>query len=326
MFMRGRRLRQDPLIRDMVRETRLSAKSLIWPLFLKEGADIKEPISSLEGQHLWSPDRASEMVERGLEAGVRRFLLFGVPKEKDAVGTGGWAENGVVQEGLRAIRDRFGSDAYLITDVCMCEYTDHGHCGILCGQEVDNDETLGYLNRIALSHAQAGADMVAPSDMMDGRIAAMRKALDEGGYKQLPIMSYAAKYSSAFYGPFRYAADSAPAFGDRKAYQMDWHNTDEALRESAADEAEGADILMVKPALAYLDVIRRVSENTHLPVSAYSVGGEYAMIKTAAKAGLIDEYTAMCESAVAIYRAGASILISYFAPELAGAIARGDIG
>lgn len=323
---RGRRLRQSELVRSMVRETRISADSLVWPLFIKEGVNIKSPIASLDGQFHYSPDRLPEAVEQGLQAGVRKFMLFGLPREKDAVGSGAYAEDGVVQQGVRAVRARLGNNAYLISDVCMCEYTDHGHCGILRGHDVCNDATLPYLDKIALSHARAGVDMVAPSDMMDGRIASMRAALDGAGFEQLPIMSYAVKYASSFYGPFREAAGSAPSFGDRKTYQMDMHNGREALREAAADETEGADILMVKPALAYLDVIRAVREQSALPVAAYSVSGEYAMIKHAGTAGLIDEYKVMCESAVAVYRAGADSLITYFANELAAAIARGDIG
>jgi len=310
----------------MVRETRISVDSLVWPLFIKEGVNIKSPIASLDGQFHYSPDRLTEAVEQGLQAGVRKFMLFGLPREKDAVGSGAYAEDGVVQQGVRAVRARLGNEAYLISDVCMCEYTDHGHCGILSGHDVCNDATLPYLDKIALSHARAGVDMVAPSDMMDGRIASMRAALDGAGFEQLPIMSYAVKYASSFYGPFREAAGSTPSFGDRKTYQMDMHNGREALREAAADEAEGADILMVKPALAYLDVIHAVREQSALPLAAYSVSGEYAMIKAASSAGLIDEYKVMCESAVSVYRAGADILITYFANELAAAIARGDIG
>lgn len=326
MIQRGRRLRHDPFIRSLARETRVSPDSLIWPLFVREGENVKDPIPSLDGQFHYSVDRLAEAVDEGLEAGVNKFLLFGLPDHKDAVGSEAYAENGIVQQGLRALKQRFGSDAYLVTDICMCEYTDHGHCGILHGHEVDNDETLGYLDLIALSHAAAGADMVAPSDMMDGRVGSIRNSLDKAGYETLPIMSYSVKYASAFYGPFRDAAGSAPAFGDRKGYQMDPHNVREALREAATDAEEGADILMVKPALAYLDVIRAVKENTTLPLAAYSVSGEYAMIKAAGKAGLIDEYKVMCESAVSVYRAGADILITYFANELARAMRRGDIG
>lgn len=326
MIQRGRRLRHDPFVRSLARETRMSADTLIWPLFVKEGKNIASPIPSLDGQFHYSPDRIAEAVEQGLAAGVNKFLLFGLPDEKDEVGSGAYAEDGVVQQGLRALKDRYRGEIYLITDICMCEYTSHGHCGILRGREVDNDATLGYLDRIAVSHAQAGADMVAPSDMMDGRVGSIREALDKNGFMNLPVMSYAVKYASSFYGPFRDAAGSAPAFGDRKSYQMDFHNSREAIREALTDEDEGADILMVKPAMAYGDVIRAVRESTTLPLAAYSVSGEYAMIRTAGKAGLIDEHKVMCESAVAAYRAGADIYITYYAKELAAAMRAGEIG
>ena len=325
-MQRGRRLRHDPFVRSLARETRMSPDTLIWPLFIAEGENIKEPIAALDGQFHYSPDRLSEAIDEGLEAGVDKFLLFGLPAHKDAVGSGAYDDNGVVQQGLRALRAQFHNEIYLVTDICMCEYTSHGHCGVLCGCEVDNDKTLPYLDRIALSHARAGADMVAPSDMMDGRVGSIRRALDEAGYTSLPVMSYAVKYASAYYGPFRDAAGSAPAFGDRRGYQMDFHNVREALREAAADEQEGADILMVKPAMSYGDVIRAVRGQTELPVAAYSVSGEYAMIRTAGKAGLIDEYRVMCEAATGVYRAGADILITYYAKELAGAMRAGDIG
>lgn len=325
MIARPRRLRGNDPMRKMVRETRLSSDSLILPIFVKEGKNIKTEISSLPGHYHLSPDRLDEVIEEGMKSGVDKFLLFGLPNEKDPFGKGAYAEDGIVQEGLRAIRKNY-QDAYLITDVCMCEYTSHGHCGILDGCTVNNDATLEYLAKTALSHAQAGANMVAPSDMMDGRIAAIRTMLDANNYKDLPIMSYAVKYASAFYGPFREAADSAPSFGDRKTYQMDYHNVREGLKEALLDVEEGADILMVKPALSYLDVIKEVKEKTNVPMAAYSVSGEYAMTKAAAAAGLIDEYGVMCESAVSIYRAGADILISYYAKEIAEAIRKGDIG
>lgn len=326
MRNRARRLRANPVIREMTRETRMSPNSLIWPLFLKEGSNCKDEIPSLEGQYQCSPDRVFEEIEKGLKAGVNKFLLFGLPAHKDACGSEAYHDHGIVQEGLRAIKERYGDEAYLVTDICMCEYTSHGHCGILEGDRVDNDKTLPYLSQIAVSHAEAGADMVAPSDMMDGRIGAMRGALDEAGYTGLPIMSYAVKYASSFYGPFREAAGSAPSFGDRKSYQMDYHNKREGLKEAFTDEQEGADILMVKPALSYLDVIQSVRERTNLPLAAYSVSGEYAMIKAAAKQGLISEYGVMCESAVSVFRAGADILITYYAKEIAEAIRKGDIG
>lgn len=325
LTIRPRRLRSSDCLRRMVRETRVSPDSLIYPLFLIEGENIVEPIPSLEGQYRYSPDRVGEAVEECLKAGVTRVLLFGIPAHKDACGSSAWDENGVVQQGIRAIKEQY-PECYIITDVCMCEYTSHGHCGILCGETVDNDKTLEVLSKTALSHVKAGADMVAPSDMMDGRVGAIRKTLDEAGYTNIPIMAYSAKYASAFYGPFRDAAGSAPAFGDRRGYQMDPHNRKEAIRECALDVEEGADILMVKPALSYLDVIREVSDTFDLPLCAYQVSGEYAMIKAAGAAGLIDEYRVMCESALSIYRAGANILITYFAKELAEAMRKGDMG
>ena len=325
LTIRPRRLRTSDTLRRMVRETRVSPDSLIYPLFLVEGENIKEPIPSLEGQWRYSPDRVWEEVEECLNAGVSRVLLFGIPAHKDACGSSAWDPNGVVQQGIRAIKEKF-PQCYVITDVCMCEYTDHGHCGILHDHEVDNDKTLEVLAKTALSHVQAGADMVAPSDMMDGRIGVIREVLDDNGFTNVPIMSYSAKYASAFYGPFRDAAGSAPAFGDRRGYQMDPHNRREALKECALDVEEGADILMVKPALSYLDVIRECSDAFDLPMAAYSVSGEYAMIKAAGKAGLIDEHRVMCESALSIFRAGADILITYFAKELAQAMKQGELG
>ena len=325
LSIRPRRLRSSDTLRRMVRETRVSPESLIYPLFIVEGENIVEPIPSLDGQWRYSPDRVCEAVEACRKAGVNKVLLFGIPAHKDACGSEAWNPDGVVQQGIRAIKAKY-PDCYVITDVCMCEYTDHGHCGILCGHTVDNDKTLEVLSKTALSHVQAGADMVAPSDMMDGRVAAIRRILDENGYETVPIMAYSAKYASAFYGPFRDAAGSAPAFGDRRGYQMDPHNRREAIRECALDVEEGADILMVKPALSYLDIIREVSDTFDLPLCAYQVSGEYAMIKAAGAAGLIDEYRVMCESALSIFRAGAGILITYFAKELAEAMGKGDLG
>jgi porphobilinogen synthase len=325
LTIRPRRLRSCDSVRRMVRETRLSADSLIYPLFVKEGSNIKEEIPSLPGQWRYSPDRVQEAIAECIEVGVRQVMLFGLPAHKDCCGSEAWNPNGVVQQAIRAIKAVY-PDFYIITDVCMCEYTDHGHCGILNGHEVDNDKTLEVLAKTALSHVAAGADMVAPSDMMDGRVAAIRAILDENGYSNIPIMAYSAKYASAFYGPFREAAGSAPAFGDRKGYQMDPHNAKEAQKECALDESEGADILMVKPAMSYLDVIYRCSQNTNLPMAAYSVSGEYAMIKAAAAAGLIDEERIMCETAVSVFRAGADLLITYYAKELAQAIQQGVIG
>ena len=325
LSIRPRRLRSSDTLRRMVRETRVSPESLIYPLFIVEGENIVEPIPSLDGQWRYSPDRVCEAVEACRAVGVNKVLLFGIPAHKDACGSEAWNPDGVVQQGIRAIKAKY-PDCYVITDVCMCEYTDHGHCGILCGHTVDNDKTLEVLAKTALSHVQAGADMVAPSDMMDGRVAAIRRILDDNGYETVPIMAYSAKYASAFYGPFRDAAGSAPAFGDRRGYQMDPHNRREAIRECALDVEEGADILMVKPALSYLDIIREVSDTFDLPLCAYQVSGEYAMIKAAGAAGLIDEYRVMCESALSIFRAGAGILITYFAKELAEAMGKGDLG
>lgn len=322
---RPRRLRSCDTIRRMTRETRVSPDSLIYPLFVIEGSDIVEPIPSLEGQFRYSPDRVREEIETCVRAGVRSVMLFGLPAHKDSRGSAAYDPDGVVQQAIRAIKGKY-PDFYVVTDVCMCEYTDHGHCGILHGREVDNDETVAVLAKIAVSHAQAGADMVAPSDMMDGRIAAIRAALDENGFQNVPIMSYSAKYASAFYGPFRDAAGSAPAFGDRKGYQMDPHNRKEAMKECLLDAAEGADILMVKPALSYLDILYETSRAVTLPMAAYSVSGEYAMIKAAGKAGLIDEHRVMCESTLSIFRAGANILITYYAKELAQAMRNGEIG
>ena len=322
---RPRRLRRTDAIRRLNRETRLSAEALIYPVFVDETLSGVRPIPSLPGQNHYGLDSVCRAVEECLEHGVKHCILFGLPAEKDACGSSAWAEHGVIQEAVRTVKARF-PDFTVITDVCMCEYTDHGHCGILHGHEVDNDETLAHLAKIAVSHAAAGADMVAPSDMMDGHVAALRKALDGNGFQHISIMAYSAKYASAFYGPFREAAGSAPSFGDRKSYQMDPHNRKEALRECRLDMEEGADILMVKPALSYLDVIRECSDAFDLPMCAYSVSGEYAMIKAAAAAGLVDERRIMCESALSIFRAGADMLITYYAKEIADAIQAGEIG
>lgn len=325
LIKRPRRLRESDAIRRMVRETRMSQDALIYPFFVKEGKNIKNPIGSMEGQYHYSPDRVCELIEASMEQGVSRFMIFGVPDHKDPEGSSACGSHGIVQQGIYEIKKRI-PEAYIIADTCMCEYTSHGHCGILDGQEVDNDKTIDVLAEIALSQVQAGADMIAPSDMMDGRVARIREVLDQNNYKNVSIMSYAAKYASAFYGPFREAAGSAPSFGDRKQYQMDYHNSNEAMREIALDIEEGADIVMVKPALSYLDIIRRAKDNFDLPLAAYSVSGEYAMIKAAAKMGWVDEYEIMCESATSIFRAGTDILMTYYAPELAAAIQRGDIG
>ena len=325
LIQRPRRLRGNEAVRRLCRETRMSPDSLIYPIFVDETLSGRRPIEALPGQYHYGIDAVCEAVAECLANRVTHCILFGLPKEKDACGSSAWAEHGVVQEAIRAIKARY-PDFYVITDVCMCEYTDHGHCGILCGHSVDNDKTLEVLSKTALSHVQAGADMVAPSDMMDGRVAAIRRTLDDNGFETVPIMAYSAKYASAFYGPFRAAAGSAPSFGDRKGYQMDPHNRREARKECALDIAEGADLIMVKPALPYLDVIRDCAQAFDLPLCAYQVSGEYAMIKAAGAAGLIDEYRLLCESALSIYRAGANILITYYAKELAEAMRKGDMG
>ena len=323
---RPRRLRASAPLRHLVRETRVSPESLVWPLFTVEEPGVKREIPSLPGQYHWAPDRICEAVEQALAAGVDKFLLFGLPARKDERGSGAWVAEGVVQQALRAIRERY-PEVLLIGDVCLCEYTSHGHCGVLdAAGQPDNDRTLPLLAATAVSQVQAGADMVAPSAMMDGQIGALRKGLDEMGFDGVPIMAYSAKYASAFYGPFRDAAGSAPAKGDRKGYQMDPHNVREAVRESLLDAQQGADILMVKPALAYLDVIARVKQATDLPLAAYSVSGEYAMLKAAAAAGFVDEHAVMCEMATGIFRAGADVLITYSALELAEAMRQGDVG
>lgn len=325
LIQRPRRLRNGSVLRSMVRETRISADTLIYPMFVIEGTNIKEEIATMPGQYRWSIDRMDEILQELTDAGVKSVLLFGIPKKKDEIGSSAWAEDGIVQQAIRHIKQQF-PQLYVITDVCMCEYTSHGHCGILCGHSVDNDQTLEVLAKTALSHVQAGADMVAPSDMMDGRVGKIRTILDENGFSNTPIMSYSVKYASAFYGPFRDAAGSAPAFGDRKGYQMDPHNLQEAIREAELDIQEGADILMVKPGMAYLDVLYALKERFPYPIATYSVSGEYAMIKAAAMAGYVDEAALVCESAVCMYRAGADLLITYFAKELAQSIKKGRIG
>ncbi len=316
MLKRGRRLRASSAIRNMVRETTLSTKDFIYPIFVVEGENIKNEISSMPGNYHYSVDRLNEVVKEVEESDIAGILLFGIPEHKDSCGSEAYNDNGVVQQAVRKIKE-LNKDLLVITDVCMCEYTSHGHCGIIHGNDVDNDETLEYLDKIAVSHAKAGADMVAPSDMMDGRIGSMRKALDENGFRKVSIMSYSAKYCSAFYGPFREAADSAPQFGDRKTYQMDPANRMEALRETKMDIDEGCDIIMVKPALSYLDVIRECRDNFDMPLAAYNVSGEYSMVKAAAKAGMIDEERVMMEILTSIKRAGADIIITYHALEAA---------
>ena len=323
MINRPRRLRRTPAIRAMVRETELSQSDFIYPLFVVEGENVRREIPSLPGVFHLSVDRLSEEIDDIRSAGVPAVLLFGIPDHKDSCGSGAYDRDGIVQRAIREIR-RHAPDLYIITDVCMCEYTDHGHCGILDETGyVDNDLTLPYLTRIAISHAEAGADMVAPSDMMDGRVGALRRGLDQAGYENVAILAYSAKYASAFYGPFRDAAGSAPAFGDRKQYQMDCANGLEALRETALDIEEGADIVMVKPALPYLDVIRRVRERFDVPLCAYHVSGEYAMLRNAVDQGVLAE-GAVLETMTAIKRAGAKLIITYFAKDICRALSGGE--
>ena len=325
LIKRPRRLRGGETLRKMGRETRMDKSSLIYPLFVMEGTGIQEEIPSMEGQYRYSLDRLPYKLEQLEKAGVSSIMLFGIPDHKDEIGSGAYAQDGIVQKALRSAKERF-PEMYYVTDVCMCEYTSHGHCGVLCGHDVDNDKTLELLAKTALSHAQAGSDMIAPSDMMDGRVAAIRKELDQGGFSNIPIMSYAVKYASAFYGPFRDAAGSAPAFGDRKSYQMDFHNRREGMKEALMDIEEGADIIMVKPAMSYLDMVSEISKAVNVPVAAYSVSGEYAMVKAAAKMGWIDEERIIGEMAVGAYRAGAQIYITYFAEEIAKMMDEGRIG
>ena len=325
LIQRPRRLRGSENLRKMVRETRMDKSSLIYPLFVKEGTGIEEEIPSMEGQFRYSVDRLPFELERLQNAGVNSIMLFGIPDHKDEVGSGAYDPNGIVQKALREAKKQF-PDMYYITDVCMCEYTSHGHCGVLCGHDVNNDATLELLAKTAVSHVEAGADMVAPSDVMDGRVRAIREALDANGHYGAPIMSYAVKYASAFYGPFRDAAGSAPSFGDRKSYQMDFHNRREGMKEALTDVEEGADIIMVKPAMSYLDMVSEVSKAVNVPVATYSVSGEYAMVKAAAKMGWIDEERIMCEMAVSAYRAGAQIYLTYYAKELAKCMDEGRIG
>ncbi|HEX9665906.1 MAG TPA: porphobilinogen synthase [Thermodesulfobacteriota bacterium] len=313
---RPRRLRKNKQIREMVSETKLSVDDFIYPMFIAPGRRFKEEISSMPGIFRQSVDNAIREIKQVKELGIKAILLFGIPELKDELGSEAYDENGIVQRALREIRERFNS-MVLFTDICMCAYTNHGHCGIIRKGQVDNDETLKYLGEIALSHARAGADIVAPSDMMDGRVGVIRNALDEDGLINTGIMSYSAKYASAFYGPFREAAKSSPEFGDRREYQMDPPNVREALREIALDIEEGADIVMVKPAMSYLDVIRAAREEFDYPLAAYNVSGEYSMVKAAGGLGWIDENLVIMEMLTSIKRAGADIIISYFAKEAA---------
>ncbi len=313
---RPRRLRKNENFRRMIRETKLSVDNLIYPLFVVPGVKVKKPIASMPGNFQMSVDHIVREAARMKELGIPAVLLFGIPEKKDEIASGALAKDGVIQRAIKEIKNKV-PDILVITDVCLCEYMSHGHCGMIEKGEVANDLTLEVLAEQAVSHARAGADMVAPSAMMDGQVGAIREGLDEAGFDAVPIMAYSAKYASCFYGPFREAAESAPAFGDRRAYQMDPANGDEAIREITLDVAEGADIIMVKPALAYLDVIRRAKEEFDLPLAAYNVSGEFAMVKAAAQMGWIDGERAMMESLTAIRRAGADIIITYFAPEAA---------
>jgi porphobilinogen synthase len=313
---RTRRLRKTENIRRLVRENRLTVDDLIYPLFIEEGTNIETEIVSMPGIKRWSLDRISKELDEVVALDIPAVLLFGIPSKKDEIGSETWNDNGIMQNAIRFIKKNY-PNLYVITDVCFCEYTSHGHCGVIHNNDVDNDATLPNIAKQVISHAKAGADMVAPSGMMDGMIATIREALDNTGFYDLPIMSYAVKYASAYYGPFRDAADSAPTFGDRRTYQMDSSNRDEALREATYDDQEGADILMVKPALAYLDIIRDVKNNFDHPVACYNVSGEYAMIKAAAEKGWIDGDRVMMESLLSMKRAGADIIITYFAKDVA---------
>lgn len=316
MLYRPRRLRKNNIIRSLVKETQLNIDDLIYPVFVTYGQDKKEKIDSLPGCYHYSVDRINEEIEEVYNRGLKSVLVFGVPEQKDDIGSSAWAEDGVVQRAVSEIKSQF-PELMVITDVCLCAYTSHGHCGVIKEGRVENDATLNLLVKIARSHVKAGADMVAPSDMMDGRVKAIRNALDDKGYSDISIMSYSAKYASSFYGPFRDAAQSAPDFGDRRGYQMDFANSREALKEVKLDIKEGADIVMVKPALSYLDIIYKVKKEINLPLAAYSVSGEYSMIYKAAEAGLCDKKEMMVELLTSIKRAGADIIITYFAKEMA---------
>ena len=316
MFRRGRRLRTNSVIRSLVRENSLSTEDFIYPVFIVEGNNIKREIRSLKGNYHWSVDKLEELVKELNEAKVKSVILFGIPEHKDCVGSEAYNDDGIVQKAIRKLKE-LDRNLYIITDVCMCEYTNHGHCGILSNNNVDNDKTLVYLGEIALSHVKAGADMVAPSDMMDGRIGYIREVLDKNGFENIPIMSYAAQYSSAFYGPFREAAGSAPSFGNRKGYQMDPANSREAIAEIEADLNEGADIIMVKPAMSYLDIVKEAREKINAPICVYNVSGEYAMVKNAGEVGLINEKLVALEMLLSMKRAGAKMIITYYALEAA---------
>lgn len=313
---RPRRLRRNRQLRSLIRETRLSPEQFIYPLFILPGKGVRDPISSMPGVFRLSVDQLAKEAKELLGLGINHVILFGLPAKKDSMGSGAHAKDGIIQLAIRELKNK-APELMVSTDVCLCEYTNHGHCGVLINQQVDNDATLEILGQVALSHAKAGADMVAPSDMMDGRVAEIRGILDENNFDQIPIMSYAVKYASAFYGPFRDAAECAPQEGDRQGYQMDPANSKEAMREATLDVDEGADIIMVKPAVAYLDIISRLHDEFDLPIAAYHVSGEYAMIKAAAANGWIDGERVMAETLLSIHRAGADIIITYGAKEMA---------
>jgi porphobilinogen synthase len=317
---RPRRLRSRPALRRLARETRIAADDLIYPLFVRDAIDEPRPIEAMPGHHQHTIDSLTREVEAAMTVGVRSFVLFGIPAHKDAEGSQAWDDRGIVQRSLRQLRDAFGADALLIADLCLCEYTDHGHCGVLEGDSVANDQTLELYQRIAVSQAAAGADVIGPSGMMDGQVGVIRSALDREGFGDRAILAYAAKYASAFYGPFREAAGSAPRVGDRRGYQMDPANAREAVREARLDVEEGADVVMVKPALAYLDVIRAIADSTEVPVAAYNVSGEYAMVKAAAANGWIDERRVVREILLGIRRAGAQMILTYHAKQVAADI------
>lgn len=314
-FRRFRRLRHNPIVRDMVRETRLHRSDLIYPLFVIHGSNIKNPVASMPGVYQMSVENTVEECKQIRDMGIPAVILFGIPEKKDATGSDCYSEEGIIQTAIRAIKKEV-SDLVIISDICLCEYTSHGHCGVLDGEKILNDKTVDILAKSALTHVEAGTDMIAPSDMMDGRVLAIRETLDDNGYKDIPIMSYAAKYASGYYGPFRDAAEGAPKFGDRKSHQMDIGNQNEAIREAEEDVFEGADIIMVKPAMAYLDVIYRVKRELEVPTAAYQVSGEYSMIKAASEKGWLDHDKVMLESLNAIKRAGADMILTYFAKDV----------
>lgn len=322
---RFRRLRAGEQIRSLVRETRIDKGDFIYPIFIAEGENIKKPVDSMPNVYQYSLDRADEILKEIENSGIAGLLIFGIPKHKDELATSAYDDNGVTQNAIRYIKKNYPS-LLIIADVCLCEYTSHGHCGVVCGHEILNDETLPLLSKMAVSLAKAGADIIAPSDMMDGRVSAIRNALDENGLINTPIMSYSAKFASGYYSPFRDAAESAPKFGDRKSYQMDYHNRREGMKEALTDIEEGADIIMIKPAMSYLDMVSEVHKATNVPIAAYSVSGEYAMVKAAAKMGWIEEDKIVCEMAASAYRAGVQIYLTYYAKELAGFIDEGRIG